>query len=70
MMNYMQNGGLLVLGGAACIVVVVRYIMGERKVKHIAKLRAEADANSVANVGRVIGAHVKDARTSTSKGGK
>lgn len=69
MMNYMQSGGLLVVGGVACIVVVVRYILGERKDKHIAKLRAEADANSVANVGRVIGAHVKDARTST-KGGK
>jgi len=60
-MNWLQSGGLLQIGGLFVLAYAVKYMLAERKAKHIAKLRAEAEANSL-NVERTINQHVKACR--------
>jgi len=61
MMNYMQSGGLLVVGGVVVLAVCVKHMLSERKAKRIAKLMAEAQANDL-SVERTINKHVRDMR--------
>ena len=51
----------ITVGGIMCLVYAVWYLLGERKARHIAKLKAEAEANDL-SVERTITRHVKACR--------
>ena len=66
MMNWLQSGGLLQVGGLVVLAVCVKHMLNERKAKRIAKLMAEAQANDL-SVERTINKHVKSMRNGGGK---
>ena len=56
-----------VMVGVVALVSGAWIIRGELREKHIARLKAQADANSLV-VGRTINQHVRDTRASNKKG--